>query len=40
VLIKADAQTPHQAVMTAMDAAGQLGLTRIAFAASRPGSDR
>ncbi|MCF7992262.1 MAG: biopolymer transporter ExbD [Thiohalocapsa sp.] len=40
VLIKADAQTPHQAVMTAMDAAGQLGLTRIAFAASRPDSDR
>jgi biopolymer transport protein ExbD len=38
VLIKADANTPHQAVMTAMDAASQLGLTRIAFAASQPGS--
>ena len=38
VLIKADANTPHQAVMTAMDAASQLGLARIAFAASQPGS--
>jgi biopolymer transport protein ExbD len=37
VLIKADANTPHQAVMTAMDAASQLGLARIAFAASQPG---
>ena len=37
VLIKADANTPHQAVMTAMDAASQLGLVRIAFAASQPG---
>jgi biopolymer transport protein ExbD len=36
VLIKADAATPHQAVMRALDAASQLGLTRIAFAASRP----
>jgi biopolymer transport protein ExbD len=35
LLIKADANTPHQAVMTALDAAGQLGITRIAFAASR-----
>ncbi|MGQ9660161.1 MAG: ExbD/TolR family protein [Thermochromatium sp.] len=35
VLIQADAATPHQAVMTAMDAAGQAGLTRIAFAATR-----
>ena len=37
MLIKADANTPHQAVMTAMDAASQLGLARIAFAASQPG---
>jgi biopolymer transport protein ExbD len=36
VLIKADAATPHQAVMRALDAAAQLGLTRIAFGASRP----
>ena len=35
VLIKADAKTPHQAVMTALDAAAQLGLTHIAFAATR-----
>lgn len=39
VLIKADAQTPHQAVITVMDAASQLGLVRIAFAASQPQSN-
>ncbi|MFW6258497.1 MAG: ExbD/TolR family protein [Halochromatium sp.] len=33
--IKADARTPHQAVMHVLDAAGQLGLTQVAFAASR-----
>jgi biopolymer transport protein ExbD len=37
VLIKADANTPHQAVMTALDALGQLGLSHVAFAASRMG---
>ncbi|TVQ87883.1 MAG: biopolymer transporter ExbD [Chromatiaceae bacterium] len=36
VLIRADANTPHQAVMRALDAAVQVGLNRIAFAASRP----
>lgn len=36
VLIKADAQTPHQAVITVIDAASQLGLVRIAFAAAQP----
>jgi biopolymer transport protein ExbD len=36
VVIKADARTPHQAVMTAMDVASQLGLTRFAFAATAP----
>ncbi|EXJ13329.1 ExbD/TolR family protein [Imhoffiella purpurea] len=36
VLIQADARTPHQAVMTAMDAASEVGLNRIAFAATRP----
>ncbi|TCT22294.1 ExbD/TolR family protein [Thiobaca trueperi] len=36
VLIQADARTPHQAVMTAMDAASQAGLNQIAFAATRP----
>ena len=36
VVIKADAKTPHQAVMTAMDAASQLGLLRFSFAATDP----
>lgn len=36
VLIKADAATPHQAVMRALDAAAQLGLKQVAFAATRP----
>lgn len=35
VLIKADAATPHQAVMRALDAASALGLRQVAFAASR-----
>lgn len=39
VLIQADARTPHQAVMTAMDAAAEVGLRRIAFAATRGGKD-
>ncbi|HYN78252.1 MAG TPA: biopolymer transporter ExbD [Lamprocystis sp. (in: g-proteobacteria)] len=36
VLVQADANTPHQAVMTALDAAAELGLNKIAFAAARP----
>jgi len=36
VIIRADAGTPHQAVMTAMDAASRLGLLRFALAATRP----
>jgi len=32
VTIRADAQTPHQDVVTAMDALGQLGFTRLAIA--------
>lgn len=40
VLIQADAQAPHQAVMTAMDAAAELGLTHIAFSATRAGTER
>ena len=36
VLVKADAQTPHQAVMRVLDAAGQLNLIQVSFAASRP----
>jgi biopolymer transport protein ExbD len=35
LVLKADARTPHQAVMTALDVASQLGLTRFSFAASR-----
>lgn len=36
VVISADGKTPHQAVITALDAASQLGLTRITFAAQAP----
>jgi len=36
VIIRADAATPHQAVMTAMDAASRLGLLRFSLAATRP----
>jgi biopolymer transport protein ExbD len=32
VVIRADAMTPHQAVVRAMDAAGSLGLTKISIA--------
>jgi biopolymer transport protein ExbD len=38
VVISADAKTPHQAVITAMDAARQLGLVRITLAAQQPKS--
>jgi biopolymer transport protein ExbD len=36
VIINADGRTPHQAVMTAMDAASQLGLMQMTFTAHRP----
>ncbi|MGD8913692.1 MAG: biopolymer transporter ExbD [Candidatus Thiodiazotropha sp.] len=36
VIINADARTPHQSVMTAMDAASQLGLTKMNLSAHRP----
>jgi len=32
LIISADGQTPHQAVVTAMDAARQLGITRLSIA--------
>ena len=32
VIISADAKTPHQAVITAMDAARQLGFNKLSFA--------
>ena len=38
VLIQADANASHQSVMTALDAAAEVGLTRIAFAATRAGT--
>jgi biopolymer transport protein ExbD len=40
VLIKADAKTSHQSVMTLLDALGQLGLHRVAFATSRTGDEQ
>ncbi|MES9831664.1 MAG: biopolymer transporter ExbD [Candidatus Thiodiazotropha sp. LLP2] len=39
VIINADARTPHQSVMTAMDAASQLGLTKMTFSAHKPISE-
>ncbi len=36
VLIQADANTPHQAVMTALDAAAEVGLNKVSFATARP----
>ncbi|MEJ2060829.1 MAG: biopolymer transporter ExbD [Gammaproteobacteria bacterium] len=38
VIISADAMTPHQAVVTAMDAAARLGLTRLSIATTRSGN--
>ena len=40
VTIRADAMTPHQDVVTAMDALGQLGFTKLSIATtpSKPGS--
>ena len=35
LIIRADAQTPHQSVVTAMDAAAKLGLTRLSIATTR-----
>lgn len=38
-MITADAQTPHQAVVKAMDAAGQIGITNISVTTIRPVSE-
>ena len=35
VILRADAMTPHQAVVTAMDALGQLGFTHLSIATVR-----
>ena len=40
VIINADAQTPHQAVIKVMDAASQLGYLRMTFATRQPDADR
>ena len=42
VILRADGRTPHQSVVTAMDALGQLGFTRLSIATtpSKPGSPR
>jgi biopolymer transport protein ExbD len=40
VLIQADALTPHQAVMTALDAAAEVGLLKISFSASRAATNQ
>ena len=36
IVINADAKTPHQSVISALDAAGQLGLVHISFATKSP----
>ncbi len=36
LIIQADGQTPHQVVITAMDAARQVGLTRLSLATRQP----
>jgi len=34
IVLRADAKTPHQSVVTAMDAASQVGLTRLSISTS------
>ncbi len=36
LVIRADSRTPHQAVVTVMDAARQLGLLRLSIATAKP----
>lgn len=36
VMITADASSPHQAVVTAMDAAGRLGFSRLSLTTQKP----
>jgi len=36
ILLSADRQTPHQAVITAMDAARRLGFSHLTFSTTRP----
>ncbi|MEE9253997.1 MAG: biopolymer transporter ExbD [Pseudomonadales bacterium] len=39
LVITADANAPHQAVVTAMDAAGRLGFNRLSITTRRPSDD-
>jgi len=39
VIVRADAKTPHQAVVTALDVASQLGLVHISMATTRQDHD-
>ncbi len=39
LVITADASTPHQAVITAMDAAGQLGFSQLSLTTKKPSGD-
>ena len=39
VVLSADGQTPHQAVVTALDAARQLGFTHLTFATAQQPAD-
>ena len=36
VIIRADATTPHQAVVTAMDVINKIGITKLSIATSKP----
>lgn len=38
IILRADAKTPHQSVVTAMDAAAQLGLTRLSISTLETGN--
>jgi biopolymer transport protein ExbD len=40
LIISADAQTPHQAVITAMDAAAQMGFSQLSLSTKTPASER
>jgi biopolymer transport protein ExbD len=40
VILSADRQTPHQAVITAMDASRQLGFVHLTFATAKPDAEQ
>ncbi len=40
IILRADAKTPHQAVVTAMDAASQVGLTRLSISTLESSSSK